>query len=301
MKRIFLIALLVAAVVVGVVSCKKNNLVVDKDPLTPPAMSEFAYYNASFAKSFAVQQTAPYNKFKIPVGITNLGSTDRTVQFTYTSTNATNGVQYTAPTSLTIKAGQALDSLPITGNFANLTSGTSYVVKIKITGGDVPAFQGKDSVLLTIRKFCPVVPTASLGAYANTNELFGTSAYGPYTTTISQVKPTVGSTTKDTITVTNIWDYGWNPIRFVRDYSSADPSGYTITVVPQSTGIADAGTISATYAGYQVAVRAHATGGNGTFDECTNTQTLVMQLGIAQPNGTIVGWYSQVYTVTMKR
>jgi hypothetical protein len=295
-KYSLLITLLAVSAVVGVLSsCKKNNLTVDVDPLIVPSRSEFALYDqVPYGKTLNAQSSAPLDRISIPVGITTVANVDRTIQFTYSSTTgAVNGTHYTAPATVTIPAGKALDSLRIIGNFANLLPGVTHLVKVKITGGDVPAFTGKDSLTLTLRRFCPVVTSALLGAYPNTNELWGTSAYGPYNTTVASITPITATTA--TMVVTNIWDYGWNPITFTMDWTAADPAAWKIDVVPQSSGIADAGTISATYAGQQVAVRAFA-GQTGTWDQCSQIITLRFQLGVAG-----LGYFANLYTVTMKR
>lgn len=288
--------LVVSTVMVVLSSCKKNNLVVDADPLAVPSKAEFALYDATpYGKTLNAQSAAPYDRIAIPVGITTVSNADRTVQFTYTSsTGAVNGTHYTAPTSVTIPAGKALDSLRIVGNFANLPAGVTHLVKIKITGGDAPAFTGKDSLTLTLRRFCPVVLADLAGAYPNTNELFGTQAYGPYNTSVS-ITPLTATTA--TMVVTNIWDFGWNPITFTMDYTDPDPAKWTILPVTTTTGIGDAGTISATYAGQPVAVRPFANQ-PGSWDQCSQIITLRMQLGVGAPTN---GWFGSLYTVTLKR
>ena len=132
---------------------------------------------------------------------------------------------------------------------------------------------------------------ALLGDYNKTNETFGITPYGPYTTSISsvnQLTPTSG-----TIVVENIFDFGWGPITFTLDWS--DPNNRTVIVVAQSSGIADAGTLSGAYAGEEVAVRPFA-GQPGTFSACKGTLTLKMQLGVAG-----LGYFGELYTVNMAR
>jgi hypothetical protein len=126
----------------------------------------------------------------------------------------------------------------------------------------------------------------------NTRETFGTSAYGPYNTTISAV--TLTSPTTGTITVTNIWDNGWGPITFTLDWTN--PLATVATVVPQNAiPGSNAGDLSATYAGQTVAVRAFA-GQPGTFSACNSVFTLRMQLGV-----TGVGFFGSLYTVILRR
>src|SRR5688572_30496930 len=92
------------------VSCKKG---VNEDILEVPAYSEFGTPTLE-GKYFILN--SPTSSFKIPVGITNVSAEDRTIQFTYSSpTGATAGTHYTAPTSIVIPAGKALDSLVVHG------------------------------------------------------------------------------------------------------------------------------------------------------------------------------------------
>ncbi len=158
MKKYSLILSLLSIAALGIISCKKNNLAVDVDPIEPPSKARFAFYdaNAPVSRTFYVGATAPGNVFNVPVGLTNVSTVDRTVQLSYSSTTAVAGTHYTAPASVVIPAGQALVQLPVTGIFANIPTGVAHVLNIKITGGDVPAFgSGRDSVLLTLRRYCP--------------------------------------------------------------------------------------------------------------------------------------------------
>jgi len=129
-----------------------------------------------------------------------------------------------------------------------------------------------------------------IGSYPKTNEDFG-GAYGPYTTTISAVR-SITSTTGE-VTVTNIFDYGWNPIKFILDWTNL--SNRTVTLVQQS-GIGNAGTLNSAYAGRDISVRPHPTGGAGTFSYCNKTLKLIMQVGV-----TNLGFLNAVYTVDMAR
>ena len=66
-------------------------------------------------------------------------------------------------------------------------------------------------------------------------------------------------------------------------------------MIAQSSGIADAGTLSGSFAGEEVAVRPYA-GQPGTFSACTGRLTLNMQLGVAG-----LGFFGDLYTVNMVR
>ena len=129
-----------------------------------------------------------------------------------------------------------------------------------------------------------------MGDYDNTNETWGTQPYGPYTTSIIAVNPI--DATSGEITVSNIFDNGWNPITLLLDWS--DPANRTVTLVEQS-GIADGGSIDGSFEGLDVSVRPYA-GRVGTFSACKETLTLQMQIGI-----TSLGWFPDLYTVKMVR
>ncbi|MEO7523762.1 MAG: hypothetical protein ABIT58_06680 [Ferruginibacter sp.] len=191
--------------IVGLTSCKKNNSVVDQD-VVPPTYAKFNVVSASdSAKTYFVKSTG--ETLKLPVGITTVSDKDRTVNFTYTSTSAVQGVQYSAPASLTIPAGSALDSLEITGLFAGIAVGEVDTIKIQISGtDDVPASPYKSYYFLYLRKSCPIVINDFVGNYDNTYDNAG--SYGPYTTTITPGSITMITPTKASFTIENVYDLG---------------------------------------------------------------------------------------------
>lgn len=233
MKKIFKFSFLAFATVLLFASCKKNNLVVDKTPIvTPPAAAEFLLTN--FTKSYFVASTgtAGYN---IPVGVTSVSSEDRTIQLAYTSTTgATLGTHFNAPTSLVIKGGQALTTLNLQGVYSYYATTRVDTVKIKITDGSIAAFKGKDSVLVVMQKYCDVILADLSGDYANTNEYnaAGAFSYGPYTASINNVVST-GATTASASLV-NLYDDGWNDITCTLDWT--DPANFKVIIPLQPTG-----------------------------------------------------------------
>lgn len=278
---------------IATISCKKNNLVIDQD-VTPPSYVKFNRLSNNDTISTYTLNSASLETFKLLVGTTTVADKPRIIQFTYTSRNAVQGTQFTGPASITIPAGKALDTLTIQGLLAGYPSGTRIdTVTVRISGGDVPVNSYNNVYHVVIRKFCDVVLDNFKGDYKKTNELLGTGAYGPYVTSISSVTKT--GATKGLIVVENIFDYGWGPITFELDFGSTNPSNFKVNVVPQTSGIADGGTIGAAYAGKEVMVRAFA-GQTGTFSSCEQTFTLKMQLGVAG-----VGYFGDLYTVTMVR
>jgi hypothetical protein len=290
MKKLLIINIVLGSIVVFAINaCKKNNFAVDKN-IVPPTFVKFnTLGNADTIATYFVRDVN--NVYKIPIGITTVSDKDRTIQITYSSKSAVQGTQYNAPATITIPAGKALDTLTIQGLFSGYTSSSRIdTLKITLGSGDVPTSAYKGTYTLYIRKYCNVTINTFAGAYNNTRELYGTSAYGPYTTTITSITST--GTNKARIAVTNIWDTGWGPIEFDLDWSN--PSNQTVTAVAKSSGIGDAGDISSSYAGYQVAIRAN--GLVGSFDACDPVITLKLQLGVAG-----LGYFSTLYTVTMRR
>jgi hypothetical protein len=238
-------------------SCKKRV-----EASLPPANSEIAL-NDNSAKNFYVLSSAPGDTYKIPIGITTPLDKPVTVQLSYSSTNAVAGTHYTAPASITIPAGKVLDSLAIKGNFANIASGVSYSVTVKISGGDLPSVVGKDSVVVVLRRYCTVVPTALAGNY----QTIETSAFGgtssPYISTVSNVVPT--SATTATATMTNIWDF--NIVANVI-FDWTDPSNFKVSLNPLT---------QQTWYNYQSTAATfitQASGTSNTFSSCENKITM---------------------------
>lgn len=269
---------------IGIVSCEKDNKIVT------PVLASFSSTNA--VGNYYITND-PNSVFKIPVGFTTVSSTPRTINFSVTSpTGAVEGQQYNlGMSSITIPAGTAVDSIALKGLFNGYAGGRKDTLVFTITGGDATPFDGDAVYKVVLQQRCDVVLDDLLGVYSNTRELFGTSAYGPYTTAISsvnQIGPTSGQ-----IVVENIYDYGWNAITFNVDWSN--PDNVTVKVVPQSSGIGDAGTLSAAYAGEEVAVREFS-GQTGSLNMCEQKIVLRMQVGIAG-----VGFYGDLYQVTMAR
>ncbi len=143
-------------------SCKKNNLVLDRDPLTHPEAARFLLYPTAANSFYAyniLEVPSPGSVFNLPVGVTTVSNVDRKVKFTISSLRAVAGVQYNAPTEITIKAGKAVDTLKIQGLFAGYPTGRIDTLKIKITSesGYIGKNAYQDSVMLIMKKTCPIV------------------------------------------------------------------------------------------------------------------------------------------------
>lgn len=246
----------------------------------------------------------PAPVYNLTVGTTNVSNEDRVVTYHVSSvTGAVAGVQYSIDNNgtVTIPAGKAEATIDIRANFAEYAGGRRDTLLFSLSEPSLTPTDFMDTVLLILRgpSGCTediVDPAPLLGNYDNTNETFGTSAYGPYQTSISSFNFT-GSTSA-TIVVENIFDDGWGPISFDLDWS--DPSNRTCIVQGQNAiPGSDAGSINSTYAGQTVAVRippASLTTTPGTYSYCDQTFTLQMQLGV-----TGLGWFPALYTVNMAR
>ena len=278
MKKYFKFASLAFAAILIFEACKKNNLVVDKTPIiTPPAAAEFLM--SSFTKSYFVPSTSA--AYSIPVGITNVSSSDRTIQFAYTSsTGAINGTHFNAPTSITIKAGQATGTLSVSGVFSFYATGRVDSLKVKILNGTIGAFKGKDSVVLVMQKYCDVVLADLTGDYTNTNEYTsaGVFSYGPYTAALANVVST--GTYTATADIQNIYDDGWNDVPCVLDWT--DPANFKVTIALTPTGKAYGGATA-------TSVRTSSTKAS-TFSACDRSVTIYIDLvnattGVATTSG----------------
>lgn len=266
--------------------CKKSG-----DVILPPSQAHFTNLQTG---SYSI--TAPGVTYKIPIGVTTVSDKDRMVTVSVSSpSGAVSGTHYTlSATTMVIPAGKAIDSLEVKGVYSQYTSGRRDVLIFTIQNNQVGISDYNDTFRLSMRGPCfegDVDLNELLGTYNNTNELFGTAAYGPYPTSIIAVTQVPGATT-GTVRITNIWDNGWNPITFTLDWT--DPANRKVTLV-QQTGIGDAGTINPAYTGQDILVRPFA-GQVGTYSICNQTLTLKMQLGV-----TGLGVFPPLYTVTMAR
>ncbi|MET0392327.1 MAG: hypothetical protein ABW019_04265, partial [Chitinophagaceae bacterium] len=244
-----------ALITVALAACVKG---VNDEKLTPPAFSKFGTSNLT-GKYFVTNSTA--SVFKIPIGITAVANTDRTIQLTISSsTGAVAGTQYTAPTSIVIPAGQSLDSLAIKGIFAGYPAGRRDTLRITITGGDVPVSIYANTYTLVMQKYCDVVLATMSGNYTNTRDYVDNSQiWGPYGATVSDPTPGTNGNgiSRDTIRIANFWDVGY-PLDVVLDWS--DPATFTTTVINGQPLGSDP-----TYGPMFARAR-----GTGTFSSCDN-------------------------------
>jgi hypothetical protein len=271
---------------VAITGCKKVETLE-----RPPLQAHFL-----FRAGATYQVLTATTSYKLPVGLTTVSDVDRTVELTVTSpTGAVAGTHYSLNKStLVIPAGKAVDTVVVQGVFSQYNAGRkdTLVFKIKETT-DIKGIVTNSEFKLYVRGACleeDIKLNEFIGSYPNTNEDFG-GAYGPYTTTISAVRSITATTGE--VTVTNIYDFGWNPIKFILDWT--DLNDRKVTLVQQS-GIGNAGTLNSAYNGRDISVRPHPTGGAGTYSFCNKTLKLILQVGV-----TNLGWFNTVYTVDMAK
>lgn len=290
MKKLKSLALsLVAAATLFMAGCDKTK---DYPVDVPPSQAHFMNKT-----TLTYQVLTANSSYKIPVGVTTASNVDRQVTISITSpTGATAGLDYiVANNVVTIPAGKVVDTFVIQGKLARFLNDEKQTLKLAITQPNVTPSDYNDTLTLILRGPCfegNVDMQAFLGNW-HAVETFGAGApYGPYATTISSstlITPTTG-----VITVTNLWDSGWEPISFVLDWT--DPNNRTATVIsdPSIAG-SNSGDLNAGYAGIPMQVRPLA-GNPGTFSACANTFTLRMQLGVEG-----VGFFGSLYEVKLAR
>jgi hypothetical protein len=269
------------------ISCKKNNLVVDNDVTPPP----FAKFNSSTTSgTYYIKSTE--EPFKIPVGVTTVSNADRVINFSYASpTGAASGTQYNAPASLTIPAGEALDSLSIQGLFAGYpVSSRIDTLKITVDGGDVSANSYNATYNLVMRKYCDVILNDIEGDFTtdeyNSN---GSYSYGPYVSSATLTQ--VPNTSTASIVFENFWDSGITATGTI-DWTS--PANFKVNIPYQYTGI--------DYdVGQPLYLRSSPSQTN-TFSSCDKTYTLTVDFIVENyPTAGSSAYYSQNYRITMHK
>jgi hypothetical protein len=266
-------------------SCKKQDF---------GTLPQKAYFLSNPARG-SYRITASNQVFKIPVGLTT-PSSDKTTAINISvssPTGAQAGTHYTlASNTINFAAGKVVDSIEVRAVLAQYQAGRKDTLVLTIADpGGSPNL--RNTYRLAISGPCfegDVNLNAFLGDYRNTREDWDGSPYGPYRTTVtavSQLTPTTG-----TITVSNIFDFGWNPITFTLDWTN--PANRVITLADQH-NIAPASTLGIGASG-TVSVRQLPGGPLGTFSICNETINLRMQIGT---NATT--WYNGVYAVNLAR
>ena len=206
-----------------IVSCEKPQA----DVILPTSAAHFTNKTSA---NFAI--TGANQTYKIPVGVTTVSSTPRTVNISVSSPTGAGNAQYTlSSTTITIPAGQTIDSLTVSPVYSQYTAGRKDTLIFTITGGtDLVAAPYNKTFTLVLRGPCfegNTVLADLAGKYANSTDPDDPK----YTVTISNLVTT--SATTGTGTITNLWD-GLGPVTISFDWTNpADPR---VSIARQRTG-----------------------------------------------------------------
>ncbi len=259
----YLLFLLLVSVVF-LEACKKNNYSVDLDKQKEiDEYAQFAPADRRLSRYYPIDNKN--TPFKIPVGFTNISNQDRTIKFSFSSPTAVSGTDYSSTDSITIPAGKVIDSLTLTGFFNAFPIGRRDTVKINIVGSKV--LDKRDSFEIVLERYCDVFLSQLTGAFSKTIEYRsnGAFSYGPYETFVDNLTAT-GLTSAEGYFV-NLYDEGWNDIKFIMDWSN--PANFSITIPRQATGKTGANDVQF--------VRSTA-GRPNTFSSCRKTYTISLDL-----------------------
>lgn len=251
--RLNICLLFLTALSVTIFSCKKDNLIT-----APSPFGEFATLNtADTVGTYTIRSTnAP---FKIPIGISNVSNKDRTLQLTYLSSTAVQGQQYTAPSSIVIKAGQSVDSLEITGIYDGYSSITRVdKLTITISGGDVPTLGVKSNYILNLKKYWEADLNAFSGIYTIQDYDAGVADGDPYEVELAPISVN-GPTSY--VAITGLWGVDNPTVTVALDWSDLETGKSTI---PKANWFVDPDYGQATIN----------PNGTGTFSTVTNKLTI---------------------------
>jgi hypothetical protein len=269
MRNLFVLLSIISGLCI--LGCKKTGV---PEVLPPDTLLEVAM--PTLSGDYFIQDD-PSSVYYVKIGFTTIADAPRTVNISYSSsTGAVQGVQYVAPTTITIPAGKAFDTLRIKGLFSGYPVGRKDVLKIKVSGSP-NIYPGKDSFLLTLQPYCEVETASLVGNYDNT---FEDGSYGPYTSSVENLSLLPGTETKATATITNIYD---SNISAVATFDWTNPAGFTVTIAPQQTQYEDNG--------LPIYVRTDSDA-ISTFSSCENTITLYLILYTS--DGVIASWTTEM-------
>ncbi len=264
--------LFLTAFSVMISSCKKDNVIT-----APASFGEFATLNtADTVGTYIIRSTN--TPFKIPIGISNVADKDRTLQLSYSSPTAVQGQQYTAPSSIVIKAGQSVDSLEITGIYDGYSSITRVdQLTITISGGDVSALGLKSNYILNLKKYWEADLNAFSGTYIIQDYDAGVADGDPYEVELSPISVD-GPTSY--VAITGLWGVDDPSVKVTLNWKDleggkstipkanwfVDPDYGQATINPNGTGTFSTVTKTLTI-GYEPTVSA------GSFGKYTSTLT----------------------------
>ncbi|MEO8110899.1 MAG: hypothetical protein ABI594_12735 [Ginsengibacter sp.] len=261
-------------------SCKKSN-----DLTIPP---DAAHFMSPTSGTFFI--TAPGAEYKLPIGVTTVSAQDRTVNIVVSSTTgATEGTEYTLSShTITIPAGESVDTLTISGMYNQYLSGRKDTLIISIQNGKDLGSAFDDTFTLALRGPCfdgDVTLSDMAGTYANS-----TDPDDPvYTVTVSNLVST--SATTGTGTIANLWAAGGS---VTIDFDWTDPTNIQVSIARQYIGV--------DYdPGQPISVRT-TPGQKSTFSVCNQTISLITDLIVENYFGPGQGaLYAGKYPMTIRR
>lgn len=150
----FSLALVLTVLLLGFISCNKNN---PYTTITSPTMPEFIA--ASNIVTFGVGNSSPTTNYIIPIGLTTASGGATSVKVSISSpTGAAQGTQYTATsTDISIPAGKVTDSsLVLTANYATYQNGRidTLVLTIQNSNTNFVLDSTKTTLKVVIRRAC---------------------------------------------------------------------------------------------------------------------------------------------------
>jgi len=270
---------------IGLTSCKKTG----DSGASHPSVTEVEFAGAPGVGSYYLKSNNA--QFKIPIALTTVSSVDRTINVSITSKTAVLGTQYsTPPTSITIKAGQVIDTIRFSGLFSGYPTGRKDTISVKVSG--YPAMDGVDTYKFVTQAYCDVVQASLLGNYTTTTDYYpavgsGASA-AKYTATISNWTPI--NSTSATVSISNL---GKSPDTGFGPFQGSDPAATGITAKLDWTNPANF-TITIASQPYMASLYTYGAAtisGSGTWSACDQKFTLGYSIKVA------AGTFSNQWTV----
>lgn len=255
---------------IATMGCEKEKLSI------PPSYIHFDFIHTA---DYYITQDGK-SSFKIMVGLTAAAEVDRTVDIFITSpTGAKEGQQYTVnKKSVTIPAGQTVDSIIVKGLYAGFDGGRRDSLVLSLTGGNASPMPEAMTYTLVMQQYCDVSLSMFDGEYMAQDYYEGSpdgSPYPVYLTPVGSTGPTSG-----TISLDGLWGA---PVPFNVKLDWSNPSSFTTEVPTQAW---------ATHPNYgPMTIRPS---GKGSFSSCTNTLRIEYEVTVS------AGSFGKMFTILTK-
>jgi hypothetical protein len=207
---------------------------------------EIASFASDNSVDYFVKETGDTG-VEITAGFTTTSSSPRTINFTLGG-DAVEGQHYSlSANSITVPAGEYTGAITVNGLFAGF-SGEVATLTLTLQGEGVENLN--DTYTVSLQQFCPLAIDGFTGYFVCEE-----AGYGAYLVAISQ-----DPDTENGIIIENFWD--WSGV--LRVTFSGDEA-QTLTV-PEQTVVMGNG-------------NGYVTTGSGTYNGCSNSMTLVTNVG----------------------